>query len=171
MEQPNITPGKFSMNYGLMLGLVMIVINVLMYVTGMTLEGKQWPQFLYYLIFPVTIFYAVNQFKKKNGNVLSLGQAIKTGLIIAIISALVFSVYSLIFHYVIDPDFVSKVMEVTREKMMENPNMTEEQVDQSMAFAEKFMNPFLGVTFWIALSAIFGLIYSLIAGLIMKNEQ
>ena len=171
MEQPNITPGKFSMNYGLMLGLVMIVINVLMYVTGMTLEGKQWPQFLYYLIFPVTIFYAVNQFKKKNGNVLSLGQAIKTGLIIAIISALVFSLYSLIFHYVIDPDFVSKVMEVTREKMMENPNMTEEQVDQSMAFAEKFMNPFLGVTFWIALSAIFGLIYSLIAGLIMKNEQ
>ena len=171
MEQPNITPGKFSMNYGLMLGLVMIVINVLMYVTGMTLEGKQWPQFLYYLIFPVTIFYAVNQFKKKNGNVLSLGQAIKTGLIIAIISPLVFSLYSLIFHYVIDPDFVSKVMEVTREKMMENPNMTEEQVDQSMAFAEKFMNPFLGVTFWIALSAIFGLIYSLIAGLIMKNEQ
>ena len=171
MEQPNITPGKFSMNYGLMLGLVMIVINVLMYVTGMTLEGKQWPQFLYYLIFPITIFYAVNQFKKKNGNVLSLGQAIKTGLIIAIISPLVFSLYSLIFHYVIDPDFVSKVMEVTREKMMENPNMTEEQVDQSMAFAEKFMNPFLGVTFWIALSAIFGLIYSLIAGLIMKNEQ
>ena len=171
MEQPNITPGKFSMNYGLMLGLVMIVINVLMYVTGMTLEGKQWPQFLYYLIFPVTIFYAVNQFKKKNGNVLSLGQAIKTGLIIAIISALVFSLYSLIFHYVIDPDFVSKVMEVTREKMMENPNMTEEQVDQSMAFAEKFMNPFLGVTFWIGASLIFGLIYSLIAGLIMKNEQ
>lgn len=171
MEQPNITPGKFSMNYGLMLGLVMIVINVLMYITGMTLEGKQWPQFLYYLIFPVTIFYAVNQFKKKNGNVLSLGQAIKTGLIIAVISAIVYAVYSLIFHYVIDPDFVSKVMEVTREKMMENPNMTEEQVDQSMAFAEKFMNPFLGVTFWIALSAIFGLIYSLIAGLIMKNEQ
>lgn len=171
MEQPNITPGKFSMNYGLMLGLIMIVINVLMYVTGMTLEGKQWPQFLYYLIFPVTIFYAVNQFKKKNGNVLSLGQAIKTGLIIAIISAIVYAVYSLIFHYVIDPDFVGKVMEVTREKMMENSDMSEEQVNQSMAFAEKFMNPFLGVTFWIALSAIFGLIYSLIAGLIMKNEQ
>lgn len=171
MEQPNITPGKFSMNYGLFLGLIMIVINVLMYVTGMTLEGKQWPQFLYYLIFPITIFYAINQFKKKNGNVLSLGQSIKIGLIIAVISAIVYAIYSLIFHYVIDPEFVGKVMEATREKMMENSNMTEDQVEQSMAFAEKFMNPFLGVTFWIALSAIFGLIYSLIAGLIMKNEQ
>ena len=149
----------------------MLVINVLMYVTGMTLEGKQWSQFLYYLIFPITIFYAINQFKKKNGNVLSLGQSIKIGLIIAVISAIVYAIYSLIFHYVIDPEFVGKVMEATREKMMENSNMTEDQVEQSMAFAEKFMNPFLGVTFWIALSAIFGLIYSLIAGLIMKNEQ
>lgn len=171
MESPNLSPAKFSVNYGLILGLIMTVIHVFMYVSGMMLEGKQWPQFMYYLLFPILIIYAVSQFKKKNANLLSLSQAIKIGLVASIISALVYSVYSLIFHYVIDPEFVNKLMEVTREKMMENPNMTEETVDQSMQFAEKFMNPFFGVTFWIALSAIFGLIYSLIGGLIMKNEQ
>src|SRR5690606_26274992 len=171
MESPNLSPAKFSVNNGLILGLLMTVIHVFMYASGIMLEGRQWPQFMYYLLFPILIIYAVSQFKKKNANLLSLSQAIKIGLVASIISALVYSVYSLIFHYVIDPEFVNKLMEVTREKMMENPNMTEETVDQSMQFAEKFMNPFFGVTFWIALSAIFGLIYSLIGGLIMKNEQ
>ena len=72
MESQKITPGKFAMNYGLILGLVMIVIAVIMYVTGMALEGTQWPQFLYYIIFPVVVIYAISQYKKSNGNLLSL---------------------------------------------------------------------------------------------------
>ena len=58
MESQKITPGKFALNYGLILGLVMIVIGVITYVTGMALELKQWPQWVYYVIFPVTIIYA-----------------------------------------------------------------------------------------------------------------
>ena len=171
MEEQNLSPGKFSVNYGIILGVVMIVLGVLMYVTGMALEGKNWPQFLYYLIFPAVIIYAISQFKKKNANVLSLGQAIKVGLSIAIISALVYAVYGILFNYVIDPEFMNKIMEVAREKMMENPNMTEEMMEQSMKWVEIFTNPFLGIAIWIALSALFGLIYSLIGGLIMKNEE
>src|SRR5690606_11010396 len=100
MESPNLSPAKFSVNYGLILGLLMTVIHVFMYASGMMLEGKQWPQFMYYLLFPILIIYAVSQFKKKNANLLSLSQAIKIGLVASIISALVYSVYSLIFHYV-----------------------------------------------------------------------
>jgi hypothetical protein len=55
--------------------------------------------------------------------------------------------------------------------MLENPNMTEEMVDQSLAMMEKFMNPLVGTAIWIALSAFFGLLYSLIGGLVMKKEQ
>ncbi|MGZ0016508.1 DUF4199 domain-containing protein [Yeosuana sp. AK3] len=171
MESQKLSPGKFALNYGLLLGLLMIIIGVISYVTGWALELKQWPNWIYYITFPVTIFYAISKFKKTNDNLLSLGEAIKIGLAIGLISALVYAVYGLIFNYVIDPEFMSQMMEVTKDKMLENPNLTEEIVDKQMEMMEKFMNPVIGTAIWIALSALFGLIYSLIGGLIMKREE
>ena len=102
---------------------------------------------------------------------MSLGEAIKIGVIIGVISGLVYAVYGLIFNYIIDPEFMDLMMEASRDKLLENPNMTEEIADQSMAMMEKFMNPLVGTAVWIALSAFFGLLYSLIGGLVMKKEQ
>ena len=170
MEIQSPAPGKFAMNYFIILVLIMVVIVVITYVTGLALEGKQWPQFLYYIIFPVVIIYAISQFKKSNANVLSLGQAIKVGLAIAVVSALVYAIYGLIFNYFIDPEFMEQMMDVTRDKMLETPDMTEELVDKQMEFIKIFFNPLIGTAMWIALSAFFGLIYSLIGGLVMKKE-
>jgi len=171
MESQKLSPGKFALNYGLILGLLMIVIAVITYVTGMALELKQWPQWIYYIVFPVTIFYVISKYKKSNGNILSLGEAIKIGLVIGLISALVYAVYGLIFNYLIDPEFMSQIMEATRDKLLENPNLSEDIVDKQLEMMEKFMNPVVGTAIWIALSALFGLIYSLIGGLIMKKEE
>ncbi|WP_369994045.1 DUF4199 domain-containing protein [Winogradskyella sp.] len=171
MEHQKPKTGKFALNYGLILGLVMISIAVIMYVTGMALEGVQWPNYLYYIIFPVVIFYAIGQYKKANANVLSLGDALKVGVAIAVISAIVYVLYGFIFNYVIDPEFMAQALDVAKDKMLENPNMTEEQVEQSIKMIEMFTNPLIGSAFWIAMSALFGLIWSLIAGLVMKNNS
>lgn len=170
MEAQKPTVGKFAMNYGVILGVIMIIIAVIMYVTGMSMEGKQWPQYLYYIIFPIVIFYAISQFKKQNANVLSLGQAIKLGVVIAAISAIVYAIYILIFSYIIDPEFMGQMKEVVRDKMLEAPNATQEMVDQQMKVAEMFMSPLVGSALWIGLSMFFGLIWSLIGGLVMKKE-
>ncbi|MFH6769851.1 DUF4199 domain-containing protein [Gaetbulibacter aquiaggeris] len=171
MEPKKLTLGKFAMNYGIILGLIMILISVITYVTGLALEGAQWPNWIYYAAFPVIILYAISQFKKQNLNILSLSQALKIGVLIGVFSAIVITIYSIIFNYLIDPEFMSQMMEVARDKMLENPQMTEEIVDQSMKFVEMFSNPAISGAFMIAMSAIFGLIYSLIGGLIMKREE
>lgn len=170
MENQELTPGKFSINYGLILGAIMIIISVITYATGMALRGEQWPNYIYYLIFPIIVIYAISQFKKANNNILSVGQAIKVGLLVAIISALVSVVYNLLFIYVIDPEFIDQAMKVAEEKLYDNPKMTEEIAEQSMKMIKLFSNPAIGSAFIIAMSALFGLIYSLIAGLIMKRE-
>lgn len=170
METQQPSTGKFAMNYGIILGVVMVLIAVITYVTGMALEGVQWPQYLYYIIFPVIIFYAISKFKSANANVLSLGQAIKIGLVIGAVSAIVYAIYGLVFNYIIDPEFIVQMKDVVRDKMLENPNMTQELVDQQMVWVEKMMSPIVGTAFWIAASLLFGLIWSLIAGLVMKKE-
>jgi hypothetical protein len=171
METEKMSTGKFGMNYGIILGIVMIALSVIGYVTGQTLEGAQWPQYTYYIIFPVVIFYAISKYKTHNANSLTLGEAIKVGIIIAIISAIVYIIYGLIFNYVIDPEFMGQMKDVVRDQMLENPNFTEDQVDQQMVWVEKMMSPVIGSAFWIAGSAFFGLIWSLIAGLVMKSKS
>lgn len=171
METEKISAGKFSINYGVILGLVMVVISVLTYVTGLAIKGAQWPAAIYYLVFPIVIFYAISQYKKRNANFLSLSDALKVGVIIGIISAIVFVIYSLIFNYIIDPDFNNEMIAVAKDKMIEeNPDMTQEMIDQGMKFVEMFANPWLMGAFWVAMSGIFGLIYALIGGLVMKKE-
>ncbi len=170
METKPLSPGKFALNYGLVLGLIMILINVAMYATGMIIEGKQWPIFMYYIIFPVFIIYTISQYKKYNASMLTLSDALKVGVATAVISAIVASLYSILLNYVIDPDLMGKAMEAAREKLYENPKMTEEMIDKSIEVMEKFSNPLIGSAFWIGMSAIFGLIYSLIGGLVMKKE-
>ena len=171
MENQKPTAGKFALNYGVILGVLMIAIGVVTYVTGMALEGQQWPNIIYYIAFPVVIMYAISQYKKANANTLGIGDAIKVGLSIAVISAIVYLIYGLLFNYVIDPEFMGQMMEVQRDKLLENPNMTPEAVEQSMKMMEMMFNPFIGSAFWVAMSAFFGLIYSLIGGLVMKTKS
>lgn len=171
MTTTKLSPGKFAINYGVILGVVMVLIAVIMYVTGMPLEGIQWPQYLYYLIFPLVIIIGIKAFKAKNDGFLSLGEALKTGVAIALISALVYIVYVLLFNYVIDPEYNTKIIEVVRDQMLENPDITEAQVEQTIGFVEKMSDPIVGSSVWLGLSLFFGLIYSLIGGLVMKNEN
>lgn len=150
----------------------MVLISVVSYVTGMALEGKQWPQVLYYVIFPIVILFAISKFKSRNANILSLSQALKVGVLVAVISGIVVVIYNLIFMYIIDPEFMGQVMEVAKDKMMEdNPDMTQEQMEQASKFMNMFQGPFITSAFFLAMSAFFGLIYSLIGGLVMKKEN
>lgn len=170
MDSKELSPGKFALNYGLILGLILVIIGIYMYATNMIIEGKQWPMFIYYAIFPVFIIYTISQYKKRNSNTLLLIDALKVGVATAVISAIVYGVYGLVLNYVIDPDFMGRMLEATKEKLYENPQMTEEMIETSMKWVEKFSNPLFGIAMWLGLSAIFGLIYSLIGGLVMKKE-
>ena len=171
MEPEVKSPGKFALNYGIILGLILVIIIAIMYATNMLLEGVQWPMVIFYVLFPVFLIYAISQFKKANNGLLSLTEALKVGIVTAIISALVYGVFSLVLYYVIDPELNEKLMEVTREQLYENPRMTEEAIETTMEMARKFSSPLFGIAIWTALSAILGLIYSLIGGLAMKKES
>lgn len=171
MDSEIKSPGKFAVNYGIILGLILVIIYALMYATNMLIEGVQWPMVLYYVIFPAYLIYAISQFKKINNNLLTVSDALKVGVAAAVISGLVYGVFSILLFYVIDTELMGKMMEVAKEKLYENPNMTSEMVESSMAMMEQFSGPLFGSAIWIALSAIFGLLYSFIGGMIMKKES
>lgn len=172
MENNTPSVSKFALPNGAILGILLIVIVVIMYVTGMLYEGTQWPMYIYYLIYPFFIGYCIYVYRAKNGGFLKLSQALKVGIAIAAISGLVYAIYNVIFAYVIEPGFAERMLDVARDNMLEqNPNMTDEQLEMGLSIAEKMSNPLLGGAFFIVMSVFFGFIYSLISGLIFKREN
>lgn len=142
-----------------------------MYVTGMVYEGAQWPMYIYYLAFPIVIIFGIKNYKSTNNSYLTLSEALKVGVLAGVISGILFLIYNLIFNYIIEPEFSDQMLDVARTQMAEAGTLTDEQIEMSLGWVKWMSNPLLGGAIWIAMSAFIALIYSLIAGLVMKNEN
>lgn len=172
MEHETTEAKKFVLNYGVLLGILAVILGVIMYVTNAYLN----PSFIYsvigFLILIVVITLGIKAFKQENGGFLSLSEALKVGIGIAVIGGLISALWSFVLMTFIEPDFMAQTMEVTRNKMLEtNPNMTEAQIDSAMEMGASFSSPWIIMAFSLIGNLFFGFIISLIAGLVMKREN
>lgn len=168
---PSLSTGKFSIPYGVVLGLIIAILAAGMYVSGMVDTGEQWPVYIYYLFFPFYIGYSVFEYRKKNNGFLSLKDAMKVGVSVALVGGIVYGIYNLIFMYVLEPGTVDKVLVIAEEKMREqSPTMTDDQVEEALKYVKRFSNPLFASAMYLLLSAVFGFLYGLISGAIFKRE-
>lgn len=168
MEQHTASLKPIAYSYGLYSALLSVVALIITYVLNI---DKSWILSGVSIIGTILIFvYGIKAFKIANGNVLSLGQAIKVGLAIAVIAGVITAIYSYFHYEFIYPEFIDIRTEEAYAQMV-SQNMSQEQIDQSMELTKMFMNSsFFSLSSLIG-SLIFGLITSLIAGLIMKNDK
>lgn len=172
METQTASTKKIGLNYGLILGLISVAFSVIIWVLGYAIERPWWTSVLSFVIMLLVIVYGLKAFKSGNSGFMSLGQAIKTGLTIALIAGIISALYTYVFVTVIEPDFVGQILEETERQMYEqNPNITSEQAEMGLSMTEKFTSPWMMAIFTIIGSLFFGFIISLIAGLIMKNNK
>lgn len=163
------------MKYGLIYGLVLVIfslVNIL--TTPVDPTSAPWRSFLVnILILVVTYFiihFGVKEFRDTvNNGALSLGEAIKFAILVTLLGAIIESVFGLIYFQFIDPEYLDRVFEGTRESL-ERRGLSEDQIDQQMKIGKMFSNPFLMVPLGIIYRVFWGLIKGLIAGLILKNE-
>ncbi|PYE81092.1 uncharacterized protein DUF4199 [Winogradskyella epiphytica] len=167
-KEPSIKPIAYT--YGLYSALISIGILVIMYVTNM---DKSWTVSIVSIVLSIAIyFYGIKAFKEANGNLLSIGQAIKVGLAIAVIGGLISAVYSYFHYEFIYPEFIDMQRETAYKQMVEaNPNMTAEQIEQSLGITNIFMNSTFFSLSSVIGSLIFGLIISVILGLFMRKDR
>ena len=163
---------KFALPNGLVLGFILVLIGVVMYVTGMQVRGENWLMYAYYVIFPVFIGFTIYNFRKENNGYLSLVEALKVGVGVALISGVLYAVFYFILINFIDPGLSEQMLELGRENIVEMyPNLTDEQIEAQLEIAKKLSSPAIGGAFFVILSVFFGFIYSLILGLIFKKTN
>ncbi|MHA7864632.1 DUF4199 domain-containing protein [Flagellimonas marinaquae] len=170
MEEQQAKTGKFALNYGLLSGLVAVVFGVMLYTQKMHYETSTPIIIISIVILAAIVFFAINAYKKANGGYLTITEALKVGVGVALVSAIISLIYQFVLTNVIEPDFMDKVMEIAKPKAMaQNPNMTEEQWEQGVEMQKSFA--WIQYPVLLIMNAVLGLILGLISGLILKKSQ
>ncbi len=157
------------LNYGLILGVVSILISVISYALGMHLERDWKFGVLGFVAMIVILSMAIKKFKTDNNNLLSFGQAVKVGMGVAIVSSVIVIIYNQIFINFIEPEMMNQLLEVEKAKWVE-ANMTTEQMEAAEDMFNLFSGAAISSAIAIVASAFFGFIISAIAGAIMKRS-
>ena len=170
-DQPKVTRKSIMLNYGLLLGFVSIIIALLNYVFG-ALYKPHWIMIVASAVSSIAIIVlGIKKIKEFNDGYLTIGEAIKTGLGISLISALIYSVYLAVFFNFIETSYFENMALVQEQNILEKyPNLTDEQMEGALKNAAMFNNTGANITLAIIFSLFFGLIISFISGLIMKRS-
>lgn len=166
---------KTAIKYGLICGLVYIVFalgNILM--TGDGSQSNPMIGLLVALVMTVStffvIFYGIKEYRDTfNQGVLKVGEAVKLGLMIAVIASLLAAIFNIVYYNFIDPGYLERMIETTRESLEER-GQTEEQIEMAMWWTNLFSNPILAAAVSIVWTSLWGLLKGLISGSILKKE-
>ncbi|MFP4845726.1 DUF4199 domain-containing protein [Winogradskyella sp. PE311] len=170
MEHQTAPIKPIAYTWGLYSALISITGLIIMYIANI---DKSWILSGASLILGILVYvYGIRAYKLSNANVLSVGQAIKVGLAIAVIGGLITAIYSYVHYEFIYPEFIEMQKETAYNQMIENnPSMTQDQIDQAMGMSSMFMTPGFFSIMSIIGALVFGLIVSLITGLIMRSND
>lgn len=168
MEQNQPKIGKYSLNYGLILGAIGVAFSLMLFLVDAHTSNSPVVQVVNIVISVAIIFWGILSFRKANAGLLSIGQALKLGAGISVVAGVLSVLYLLLLSNVLDPDFARAVTEARIAEAAASGNMTPEQIEQSVEMGEKFF--WFGYPVILIMSVIFGLIIGLVGGLIFKKS-
>jgi len=172
MNSQNPSLKSIIISNALILSAISIAFNLMLYFLDMHYQQSQEAGIVGIIIMIAILIYAFIQFKKLNEGYLSLSEALKIGLGISLVAALIGVVYTYILTEFLDPGMMDKALDFQIEKIrMENPEITSDQIAGMREMQEKFSSPLIRSAFQIIGSLFIGFIISLIGGLIIKKSR
>lgn len=172
MEKQKTEAKSFVINYGVLLGILSVIMGVIMYVTNAYLNPHWIYSVLGFILLVVVISLGIKAYKTENDNFLSIGEALKVGIGISVIGGIIGAIWMFLLMNYIEPEYMAQLSDVQRTTIQENnPNMSEEQMNSIMEMNARFSSPWFLMAFSLIGNLFFGLIIALVAGLIMKNKN
>ncbi|HNW98524.1 MAG TPA: DUF4199 domain-containing protein [Bacteroidales bacterium] len=162
-ETKKISVARNALNYGFLLGITLIILSLLFYI--LNVDYQSVAQYISIVIMIVGMIIGILAYRKNNNGFITYGQSLGNGVLIGLFSAILVSIYTIIFFTLIDPGMIDVILRQAEEKMIEkNPNMTDEQIEMAMSYSRKFMTP-LSMAIW---GTIMSTVYAFVASLIIS---
>ena len=159
-------------SFGSLLGAISVIFQLMLYFLDMHYKNDSTAGIVSLIIMVGIIFYSLIQFRKSNEGFISLSDSLKIGMGTSIVSALIGIIYTQILINFIDPDTLTKSLELSMETIrIQNPEMPQEALETARSIQEKMSSPLILSAVQIIFALFFGFIVSLISGLIVKKSR
>ncbi len=171
MEQNQPKTGKYALNFGVILGVISVVFALMLYSLDMHYQGGFAVMGVSLVLTIIFIVIGMMQFKKANNGFMSFGQALKIGVGISLVGAVIGVLFNQILVNFIDPETMTKAIEYQREQLIAAGQLSIEQIDAQMEMGKSFSTPVMQIAFGLLGSLFFGFILSLVPALILKKSN
>ena len=164
MNETTISVKKYILTYGLILGLAWCIYSVFRHATG-NRTTTNWAFSVFELILHIGIIsYGIYKFKSNNHSFLTLWQALKIGMGIAITSTLLIISWDIFFLKVITPETIQEVLNSAKQSAIKKISDKDQILNQANHY---LLNRSIGsLTFHLT----FGFLVSLLGGAIMQKN-
>ena len=161
---------KAALIYGAIAGFVGILLGVIFYV--MNLYAANWTQWVSILVAIAVLVYCLKAYRNEYlGGFARFGQLFLMALAIGVVSSIISLIYSYLMYTVIDPELLDKIRLVAEEKMMNNPRIPENMLDEMIERMAKNFEPKRMYIMTIVGGTVMYSILGLIMAAILKKEE
>lgn len=118
--QPQLSnsPAKAALNYGLIIGLVMLSINFIVYFMDYSYLVAAWYGFLVLVLFFAQVIYFGKQYRKEIGGFMDFSTAFQFAFVTLIVSGLITTLGNMVLYFVIHPGLPELLVETQLENMV-----------------------------------------------------
>ncbi|MCF8255944.1 MAG: DUF4199 domain-containing protein [Flavobacteriales bacterium] len=158
---------RHAMNWGAVLGLLLIMFSVTLYLLGMSESNAVG---LTYGLMIGVICYGIVQRRKHQEGFITYGEGLATGTAIAFFGGIISAFYAFIHMSFIDTEQLARLLVKMEDQLFEQ-GLPTSQVDMMMGIYEKIFKPVPMFFMTIISSAFTGFIISLIAAAVFKKND
>jgi len=171
MEQKNTSTFAAGLMPGIYTGLALIVFRLILFLLDVDNESS-W-NYTIYAVLALGLYMGIVNYRDNYLNgVMSYGKAFGSGFAIGLISSLIMGIFTYFFVVYIDTGLIAEIMLKSEESMLtQNPNMTDEQVDQALKMVSIFTTPVMMSVMGFIVNLITSVILSLIIAIFAKRED
>jgi hypothetical protein len=164
--EKELTPSSVGMKYGLIYGLVSILLSAFSLLILKTTQGPiQWIGFVLPIVFLVL---AMREFKNQGDGFMGFGQGFSIGFLVSLISGLLSSVFTYIYLKYIDD---SVLREIWNQQVMEMESRGINMNDMPFDMEAWVTSPEVTSGSGFLMLLIIGIIFTLIISAIMKKDR
>ncbi|WP_310392310.1 DUF4199 domain-containing protein [Hymenobacter sp.] len=163
-----VSTTSVGLRYGLLTGLVSILFSFVLYVTQSDQSPVRW---LALVILIGAMVLAHNAYKQAQGGFMNYSEGLAIGTVMSGISGVLSTAFSYVYMTFVDPQYMGRAMEITRTKMEEQGQMTDEQIDAAVNMAQKFSSGGWLVVFGVVGSLLLGFLFALVVSAFTKHSK
>ena len=114
---------------------------------------------------------AMRFYKDNNQGFMRFGEGVGIGTILSAVVGALTAIFTYVYMNIVDPEVVGRMMEKAREDMEARGNLSDDQIDQGMAMAGKFMNGPIMLAGVVLGTVFFGVLLALIVSAFIKHSK